>query len=174
MMRPASYLFAVCSLSFFSSCLALLEERFIGFEANSGALDITNAPILYSSDDFVGTGIAARSLADDYAEITGTKPQIRNLTRQEISNLGNTTRSGSAIIVGSIKSSLIQRLAGNGTSVNSTFSVKELEGKWETFKTSIVSNPVPGIQSALVIAGSDKRGAIYGIHTLGEQSGQSP
>jgi hypothetical protein len=137
---------------FHLSCLALLEESFIAFQPSAGGLDITNAPILYSSDDFVGVGIAAESLATDYSEITGTKP--------------------TTIIVGSLNSSLIQRLSRNGT--NSTLNVQDIAGKWETFKTSIVSNPMPGIQNALVIVGSDKRGAIFGIYTLAEQSGQSP
>lgn len=154
------------------SCLALLEERFVAFESSLGAVDISNAPILYSSDDFVGVGIAAQSLATDYLEITGTKPETRNVTSTELSRAGGIAASQSAIIVGSLKASLIQRLAGNGTNV--TFSIHDLEGRWETFKTAIVANPMPGIQSALVIVGSDKRGAIFGIHTLAEQSGQSP
>jgi hypothetical protein len=33
---------------------------------------------------------------------------------------------------------------------------------------------MPGIESALVIAGSDKRGTIYGIYDLSEQMGVSP
>lgn len=159
---------AVAQGLFLSPCLALLEERFVAFQASSGALDITNAPILYSSDDFVGVGIAAESLANDYLEITGTKPGIQDVTRDGLSLNGSST----AIIVGSLKSSLIQRLARNGT--NGTLDLQDIAGKWETFKTSIVLNPAPGIQKALVIAGSDKRGAIFGIHTLAEQSGQSP
>src|ERR1051326_4832968 len=35
-------------------------------------------------------------------------------------------------------------------------------------------NPLPGIDRALVIAGSDKRGTIYGVYDLSEQIGVSP
>ena len=38
----------------------------------------------------------------------------------------------------------------------------------------VVPRPRPGIARALVIAGSDKRGAIYGIYDLSEQIGVSP
>ena len=37
-----------------------------------------------------------------------------------------------------------------------------------------MENPVKGIDEALVIAGSDMRGAIYGIYELSEQIGVSP
>ena len=38
----------------------------------------------------------------------------------------------------------------------------------------VVPNPLPGVDSALVIGGSDKRGTIYGIYDLSEQIGVSP
>ncbi|HKI68498.1 MAG TPA: glycosyl hydrolase 115 family protein, partial [Verrucomicrobiae bacterium] len=37
-----------------------------------------------------------------------------------------------------------------------------------------VPNPMPGVDNALVIAGSDKRGTIYGIYDLSEEIGVSP
>jgi len=48
-----------------------------------------------------------------------------------------------------------------------------IAGKWESFFLQVVSKPLPGVASALVIAGSDKRGAICGIYDLSEQSGVS-
>ena len=38
----------------------------------------------------------------------------------------------------------------------------------------MVSHPLPGVARGLVIAGSDKRGTIYGIYDLSEQIGVSP
>jgi glucuronate isomerase len=37
-----------------------------------------------------------------------------------------------------------------------------------------VERPAPGVRSAIVIAGSDKRGTIYGIYDVSEQIGVSP
>ena len=37
-----------------------------------------------------------------------------------------------------------------------------------------VADPMPGVREALVIAGSDKRGAIYGIYDLSQAIGVSP
>ncbi len=36
------------------------------------------------------------------------------------------------------------------------------------------ANPLPGVDQALVICGSDKRGTIYGIYEISEQIGVSP
>jgi hypothetical protein len=40
--------------------------------------------------------------------------------------------------------------------------------------TQLVLNPAPGVAQALVIAGSDKRGAIFGVYDLSQQIGVSP
>lgn len=52
--------------------------------------------------------------------------------------------------------------------------ISDIQGKWEAFKTSVVRNPLPGVKDGLVIAGSDKRGAMFGVYTLAQQCGQSP
>ncbi|NJK98213.1 MAG: glycosyl hydrolase, partial [Bacteroidales bacterium] len=52
--------------------------------------------------------------------------------------------------------------------------VKDIEGQWETFLIQVVEKPMAGVDRALVIAGSDKRGTIYGIYDVSEQIGISP
>src|SRR5262249_26032050 len=52
--------------------------------------------------------------------------------------------------------------------------VGSVAAKWEATLIEVVKRPTPGIQGALVIAGSDKRGTIYGLYTLCEQIGVSP
>jgi hypothetical protein len=51
---------------------------------------------------------------------------------------------------------------------------KEITGKWEAYAIKVVSSPVDGIGTALVIAGSDARGTIYGIYSISEAIGVSP
>ncbi|HBX88136.1 MAG TPA: glycosyhydrolase, partial [Marinilabiliaceae bacterium] len=51
---------------------------------------------------------------------------------------------------------------------------EELKGKNEKYLMAVVDKPLSGVKEALVIAGSDKRGAIYGIYELSEQIGVSP
>ena len=52
--------------------------------------------------------------------------------------------------------------------------VSNTEGQWEAYTTQLVTNPAPGIDQALVIAGADKRGSIYGLYDISEQIGVSP
>ena len=46
-------------------------------------------------------------------------------------------------------------------------------GRWDTYLLQIVDNPLPNVDQALVIVGSNKRGTIYGIYDLSEQIGVS-
>ncbi|KAK4161490.1 hypothetical protein QBC43DRAFT_357572 [Cladorrhinum sp. PSN259] len=163
---------AVSLLAVAVTAHALLEERFVSFDSivPTGAhLTITNAPILVSNDDFVGVHIAADSLADDLGQITGNARTVIQATPTSVTNLTSDTVVESIIIAGSTNSSLIRQLTKQGI-----LDTTDIEGKWETFKTQIVEKPFSGIERAFVIAGSDKRGTIFGIHTLAEQSGQSP
>ena len=52
--------------------------------------------------------------------------------------------------------------------------VSGIAGQWESAVTTIVEHPMQGVRRALVIAGADKRGTIYGIYDLSEQIGVSP
>ena len=49
-----------------------------------------------------------------------------------------------------------------------------IRGKRECFLFRLVKDPLPGVACALVIAGSDKRGTIYGLFHLSEVMGVSP
>jgi hypothetical protein len=75
-----------------------------------------------------------------------------------------------AIIIGTIgHNGRIDRLVRNGK-----ISIAAIAGKWESFQIQVVSNPLPGVESAQVVAGSDKRGTIYGIYDISEHIGVSP
>ncbi|KAF2873902.1 hypothetical protein BDV95DRAFT_593196 [Massariosphaeria phaeospora] len=149
---------------------ALLEEKFVSFTTGNGSLDIVGATIIVDANDFASVHIAVTSLATDFEQITGTKPHVRNVTSNSTSPGNVSLANGStAILVGSLESSLIRELSARGV-----IDVSDLEGKWEMFKTSIATRPLPGVEEALVIVGSDKRGSVFGVHTLAEQSGQSP
>lgn len=149
---------------------ALLEEKFVSFTPGNGSFDIAGATILADADDFVGVHIALKSLVRDFEQITGKRPTIQNVTANSTTLANNTLLgSGSAIVIGSVNSSLIRQLSGRNV-----IDVTDIEGKWEMFKTVVVRSPFAGIEKALMVVGSDKRGTIYGIHTLAEQSGQSP
>jgi len=74
------------------------------------------------------------------------------------------------IVIGTLgKSKLIDKLVAS-----KQLDVKDLKGKWESFVIATVKDPKPGVRQYLVVAGSDKRGTIYGIYELSRQLGVSP
>lgn len=77
---------------------------------------------------------------------------------------GTNQKTDSAVlIIGTIgKSAVVDSFIANGE-----LDVSDIQGKWECFKTAKVGN-------SIVIAGSDKRGTIYGIYDLSEKMGVSP
>jgi hypothetical protein len=147
-------------------CCALLEESFIAFSAGNGSLALSQASILIDDNDSAGVHIAANSLASDFDAVLG---RALNVVKYGSDN-ASTNGISKAIIVGSITDSLVIKDLVDAEIID----VSEIEGKWEMFMTSVVQNPLPNIDEALVIVGSDKRGTIYGIYTLSEQAGQSP
>jgi hypothetical protein len=162
-MRFTNLCIAVCAL-WSHTIHALFEEKFVSFTAGNGTLDIAHATIVADAEDFVGVHIALGSLVKDLEQITGTRPAFRNHTTNS-----TLSQTGSSVIVGSANSTLIRELVAR-----SVIDISEINGKWEVFKTAVIESPFDGLDRALVIVGSDKRGTIFGIHTLAEQSGQSP
>jgi len=119
------------------------------------------APVHVDAQDFPGVARAARDLAEDVGRVFGTAAALFTDPNQ----LGRT-----AVLVGTLgKSALIDALVAAGK-----LDVAPVRGQWESYTLQTVSDPMPGVAEALVIAGSDKRGTIYGIYALSEQIGVSP
>ncbi|KAJ5741074.1 hypothetical protein N7493_000946 [Penicillium malachiteum] len=140
----------------------MFETTFVTTTFSQGSLNLVDAPIIVDADDFEGVHIAAATLSEDFAKVTGGSPN------DLISSISYETDS--AVIIGSIsKSRIIQSLIEEGK-----LDVSSLSDKWECFTTQLVVNPIPGCSRALVIVGSDKRGTIFGLYTLSQQIGISP
>ncbi|MBN1568091.1 MAG: glycosyl hydrolase 115 family protein [Acidobacteria bacterium] len=119
------------------------------------------ASICVDPGDWPGVIRAARDLQTDIARVTSVKPVMPD-------EPGKLT--GDAVIIGTIgRSRMIDDLIRAGK-----IDAGRISGQWESFLLQVVRRPLPGIANALVIAGSDKRGAIYGIYDLSEQIGVSP
>lgn len=52
--------------------------------------------------------------------------------------------------------------------------VEPLKNRWESYLVQLVRNPLPGVDKALVIVGSDRRGAAYGLLSVSRTIGVSP
>jgi hypothetical protein len=167
-MRPralAGIVFLLAVGWFARDASAIGQPRYVETVDTPGSFPIVQrgsaAAIWVDSLDWPGVIRAVNDLQADISRVSGCKAAIHN----EAGNLGRT-----AIIVGTIgKSRLIDDLARTGK-----IDVRRIAGKWESFFLQVVSSPLAGVSSGLVIAGSDKRGTIYGIYDLSEQMGVSP
>ncbi|ORX37574.1 hypothetical protein BD324DRAFT_622478 [Kockovaella imperatae] len=117
-------------------------------------------PILIDSTDDEAIHIAAHFFANDIERVTGLKPAVYN----------DTIPRGveSAIIVGSVDSSLVQSFEPDWTD--------DMKGRWEVWDARVVKNPrVKGdLEEVLMLTGSDRRGTIYALYSISEQMGISP
>ncbi|KAI3319591.1 glycoside hydrolase family 115 protein [Xylariaceae sp. AK1471] len=180
---------------------ALGQQPVVSFKSVPKALQIAGGKIskpqiLVSGDDHWGVIRAAGDLAKDFGRVTGTnftltngqtkaqpakyeyRPVAMNQTNYNTNGTqyfngpvyADPSAKDTVIIAGTIgHSKLIDDLVSAGK-----LDVSEIKGKWESFVTQIVESPVRGCPQAVVIAGSDPRGAIFGLYDISEQIGVSP
>ncbi len=116
-------------------------------------------PILVDKQEDKGVLRAVDNLQTDALKVTGIKPELTNApTGKRI------------LIIGSLdNSSWIKQLVQSGK-----INADDLQGKNEKYIICTVKQPLAGVDEAVVIAGSDKRGTIYGVYELSTQIGISP
>lgn len=161
MIRKLFFLLFISGLSTFCAIAGI--KPFISKTQVPGSFCIADqqkkATLILSENEWPGVIWAAGNLQEDIRKVTGKTPE---LNMDKIAPM--------AIIIGTIGNSKIidQLIKTNKIDVTGIF------GNWEATLTQVVKNPIPGVDSALVIAGSDKRGTIYGIYELSYQIGVSP
>ncbi|MDE1916735.1 MAG: glycosyl hydrolase 115 family protein [Sphingomonadales bacterium] len=104
----------------------------------------------------------AQSFAADLERVSGTRPQLMRGHAEGV-------RGPLVIIAAKGQSAIVERMVAAGK-----LSIQDLDGQWEAFRRIVVSNPFPGVPQALVIVGSDRRGAVFGTYDLSERMGVSP
>lgn len=145
---------------FSNTISALDKEKFVFTQKNASyfplAIDGKPASILTDEGDYKGVLRAVNDLKEDLRKVTGNTPQ--------------SGKAKFSIIIGTVgHSPTIDKLIKAGK-----IDAKDLTGKNEKYIIKTVQNPTDGIDAALVIAGSDKRGTIYGIYELSSQIGVLP
>lgn len=105
--------------------------------------------------------LALELLANDVEKLTGQRPTIANSMRRA---------SGTVVFVGTVdKSRTLQQLLRNQKA-----ELQVLSQKWESYQYRFLPSSRQRSQNILVIAGSDKRGAAYGVLELSRRLGVNP
>ena len=159
---PLLFIFVFCCTSLFAFTIG--DASYIADAPSSGSFPIAAnghaSPIYVDANDDAGVVRAAHDLQSDIHRITAETPNITH----------GAPLPANVILIGTIGSStIIDQLIRD-----KKIDVGAIRGKWESNLIQVVSHPSPGVESALVIAGSDKRGTIFGIYDVSEQIGVSP
>ncbi len=164
-----TYLFLLLSVGCFAlttgNVKAINTDSYISSENGDGYFPIVasgkSAPLYISSDDYPGVIRALHDLQTDISRVTGMTPDLMKDSEPV---------SGNIILAGTLgKSTLIDQLVSDNK-----IDVSAIKGKWESFIIQTVQQPFSGVDMALVITGSDRRGTIFGIYDLSSQIGVSP
>ena len=136
-------------------------------------------PNLYidkKDSEYEGISLVAEALKSDMNRVIGEKVDQEGKAIDNNNGLTIVTEksllSGKAIIAGTFGENgndVINQLINEGT-----VDIKDLENRWESYQMQVVKKPFNGVDEALVIIGTDKRGTIYGLFHISEIMGISP
>lgn len=119
-------------------------------------------------NEYCGMKLIADTFAEDVRLVTGASADVVTSTAD---------LSGTAIIAGTVGGNeIIDALIANGK-IDVSGLYKDGKLKWDCYQMQFVSGDVlsscgyPGVDRALVITGSNKRGAMYGLFHISEHIG---
>lgn len=162
--RTVTALLACVLLALPTSATACTGAVSVCGSAQPGAVALIRggapATVMFDQAD-AGVARAARDLAQDLGRVAGAGARLVRAVPQG---------EQAVVIVGVLgQGGLVDRLAREGK-----LDGRGIAGRWEAYATQLVDAPLPGVARALVIAGADKRGAIFGAYDLSRRAGVSP
>ena len=128
------------------SVIVHATESFVLFQPSADALPLQGVTIGFSAQENVCVQRAAASLQADFERVTGVRPSASDEPTILIGTVGVNKQ--------------IDQWVKQGV-------LRDLKGKTEKYILKTIGNQ-------LVIAGSDKRGTVFGIYELSQQIGVSP
>ncbi|WP_055106823.1 glycosyl hydrolase 115 family protein [Paenibacillus ihumii] len=137
------------------------QEILKNVTASNSSASMSGALFYREEEAFSGVNKIARKVMHDVELVFGYAPQAA----ADRSQLGK-----NAILYGTVSHSpMLLELEEK-----QLIDLSEIRGKREVFLFQVIDRPFEGVEKALVIAGSDKRGTIYGLFHLSERLGVSP
>ena len=158
------------SMALLSSLGMSAADQFVSFQKGDLLINRDNKVEIYmDANDCKGVSYAANALVKDIMKVSGSKAI---LTSDAGLKDKNTTRKDAADKNAASKPTILVGTIGHSAAIDQLIRQKRisgnlLKGKREKFIITLVDGQ-------LVIAGSDRRGTIYGIYELSQQMGVSP
>lgn len=149
--------FAICLLIALIGLPVNAQLRVSG-QPVGNSVNLGKCSILVDSLDHHLIATAAGLFADDFHRVTGKSiPVVGSLSKSPV------------IIIGTPQSRYIKDLAAR-----KLIDISEISNSPERYIITTVKSPFKGCDEAVVVAGSDYRGAAYGILSISERMGVSP
>lgn len=157
-------LFTFFSLFMLISCTNMNTDKkqviMVTHEPSETSVDMTKVTVVCDKDDWNVVKNAAELFASDINMVTGKNIILQNKLPEH----------GEIVLIGSIeKCQWIGQLVKE-----KKIDISAIENGWERFLLTTVENPFKGLDRALVIVGSDRRGTAYGTFSVSEAIGVSP
>ena len=119
------------------------------------------ACVYYDAKDFEVVKTTAGLFANDVKEVSGQLLGVATTKEAPQKN---------CIIIGTLgHNEWIDQMVAK-----KKLDVEPLKNRWESYLVQLVRNPLPGVDKALVIVGSDRRGTAYGLLSVSRTIGVSP
>jgi len=167
MRKPLNFFVLGLLLLVFNQAKAIEINTYVTFKNVKGSFPLLIngkvASLIISENDFSGVKRAFTDFKKDIEAVSDLKTNL-------LSKVPSASNSEFLVIAGTIgQNTIIDNLIKN-----KKIDVTGVSGRWESTLIQVIDNPYKGVKKALVIAGSDKRGTIFGIYTLSAQIGVSP
>ncbi|MBR4191246.1 MAG: glycosyl hydrolase 115 family protein, partial [Prevotella sp.] len=134
------------TISFMMAIAVSAADKFVVFQPSANAMSLNNAGIVFDTREHSCVQLAIANLKQDFERVTGKKGLNGDATTIIIGTVGTNKQ--------------IDQWVKKGI-------LRDLKGKTEKYI-------IKTIDGQLVIAGSDKRGTVFGIYELSKQMGVSP
>jgi hypothetical protein len=121
-----------------------------------------NTAAIYVDDaDFETVKKTVELFQQDAERVTGKKPVVIHQLDGSVKNI---------IVIGTVTRSALVKQLIKENKINTA----KLSGQWEACQMQTIVHPFKGIENALIVTGSDRRGVAYGVFELSKQMGVSP
>jgi hypothetical protein len=163
--RKALFLFVIGFAFLSQAYTQSVDNNFISFSSGINSFSLVSngkaVPVYVGENEFAAVKNLTNIFVNDIQGVTGIKPLVKT---------ERPSKEKLIVIIGTIgNSNLIDELIKK-----KKIDVSAIQNNWEATVIQTVDKPFEGVDQALVIAGSDRRGTIYGMLDISQKIGVSP